>query len=436
MIDASRGIRRGVAPLEGIRVLEYAQYVAGPLAAKLLADLGADVIKVEPPAGDAYRHYDPVGPAESFYFASLNHNKRSVVLDLKSLSGRRLNERLLATADAVIHNFPSERAARFGLDRNSVRAVNPDAVCVSISAFGSAGPDAGLIGYDLIAQAVSGLLVADARPDDEVPRRWGGIPMTDITAGLLCCSAVIAGLFCRQRAEAPGIDISLLGAALLAQVQRVPAALADGDVLVNRETLRQRALDVARREELEPYYRCYATTDGYIAVACLNLAQRKCLLGVLGLQDPWVENPQAPPADEAERAKRATLATLFAGVFGQYSTAHWLASLQANAVPAAEVRHLAQAITSGQVNENELVREVQQPAVGSIAVVGNVFGNAVVQSKFYAHVPALGEHNEEILSSLSRPPTGAAGTATRKQVRLAGTTRGCFRWWSRSLKRQ
>ena len=141
-------------PLDSVRVLEYAQYVAGPFAGMLLADLGADVIKVEPPAGDAWRRYEPFEEGESRHFYALNRNKRSVVLDLKDEEGRRASRALIRTADAVVHNFPPERAARFGLDRQSVHETNPQTVWCCVSALGSEGPDAAVTAFDLVAQAL------------------------------------------------------------------------------------------------------------------------------------------------------------------------------------------------------------------------------------------------------------------------------------------
>ena len=153
-------------PLDGIRVLEYAQYVAGPFAGMLLADLGADVIKVEPPRGDAWRRYEPFAEGESRYFYALNRNKRSVVIDLKDEAGREASRALIRTADAVLHNLPPDRARRFELDRDSVRALNPAAVWCCVSALGSDGPEASLTAFDLVAQALSGLLMAGARDSD------------------------------------------------------------------------------------------------------------------------------------------------------------------------------------------------------------------------------------------------------------------------------
>ena len=207
-------------PLDGIRVLEYAQYVAGPFAGMLLADLGADVIKVEPPAGDAWRRYEPFADGESRYFYALNRNKRSVVIDLKDQKGREASRALIRTADAVLHNVPPDRARRFGLDRESVHDANPAAVWCCVSALGSDGPEASLTAFDLVAQALSGLLMAGARDSDRVPQRAGGIAMADFTAGLLAAIAVLAGLLGRGRDGARGLEVSLLGAALAVQAQR------------------------------------------------------------------------------------------------------------------------------------------------------------------------------------------------------------------------
>ena len=183
------------APLEGVRVVEYAQYVAGPLCGVLLGDLGAEVIKVEPPAGDAYRFVMPVAPAVGRYFLPLNRGKRSVVLDLKTVAGREASGRLLATADVVLHNYPTVRARAFGLDWDTLHELVPGAVLGVVSSFGAAGPLAGAPAYDLIAQAHAGLLTAHASPGDRVPVRAGGIPMADLTAGFLLATGVLAALY-------------------------------------------------------------------------------------------------------------------------------------------------------------------------------------------------------------------------------------------------
>ena len=153
-------------PLSGVRVVEYAQYVAGPLCGVLLADLGAEVVKVEPPGGDGYRHVLPVAPGIGRYFVPLNRGKRSVVLDLKTAEGRAASGRLAVGADVVLHNSPPDRARAFGLHWDTLRAAAPSLVAGVVTSFGDSGPLAGAPAYDLIGQARSCLLYTSPSPRD------------------------------------------------------------------------------------------------------------------------------------------------------------------------------------------------------------------------------------------------------------------------------
>jgi len=392
-------------PLDGYRVLDYSQYVAGPLATMLLADLGADVIKVESPRGDAWRHYAPHAPGESTYFYSLNRNKRSVVLDLKTPEGLADSERLVRTADALVHNLPPARAKAFRLDPETVRRVNPRAVCATVSGFGSSGPDSDRLGYDLIAQAMSGLLLADARVGDAVPRRSAGIPMADIISGLLTCVSVLAGLNGRHaRGTGTGIEVSLLGAALTAQIQqfvRTSAAPADGaEAGATAADLADQARQIADAEAIEPYYRCYATADGFLAVGCLNVPQRLQVLDLLALSDAWVENPQAAPAHAEELAQRTQLVACIERKFAEKATTDWVALLTARNVPVGPVRRLDQNFDHPQARANGLVQTLQQPGIGEVQLLGNVFKLDETAAPPGRPAPGLGEHTAEVLASL------------------------------------
>ena len=285
-------------PLDGMRVLDYGQYVAGPFATMLLSDLGADVVKVEPPRGDEWRRYDPFEEGESRYFYALNRGKRSVALDLRTEAGRAASRELIAGADALVHNCLPERARRFGLDRDSVQAVNPRCVCVCVSSFGSSGPDAERPAYDLIGQALSGLLLADPRPG-EVPRRAGGLALADFTAGLLAAVAVAAGLAGRGE-RAAEVEVSLLGAALALQAQRFVAVEGRDDPGHGGRSRRGRAW---RRSTPTTARTRARTASSRSPASTPTSGARVCEL--LGLSDPLAENPQAEPADAAERAGRA-----------------------------------------------------------------------------------------------------------------------------------
>lgn len=396
-------------PLAGVRVLDYSQFVAGPLATTLLADLGADVIKVESPAGDAYRHYEPLGDGESRRFYALNRGKRSVVCDLKTTDGRAMSRALIASADAVVHNMPPERAVVFGLDPDSVRAANPSAVVAVVSAFGSDGPHAGRVGYDLVAQAYSGLLMADARTDDAVPRRSGGIPYSDITAGLLACVSVLAGLTGRSTRSAPHLEVSLLGAALATQIQAFvrteqPAPLEPAwAATVTATQLGQVAQRVHDADELEPYYRCYEAADGFFALACLNVAQRHRVLELLGLRDPWVHNPQLPPSSAQERETRVALSGRFAQIFTGRPAAYWVAECRRVDVPAGDVRLLRDLFADDQVRANGLVQQVEQDRGGSVALLGNLFKIDGATQPSSRPAPRLGEHTGSLAQELDLP---------------------------------
>jgi len=377
-------------PLDGIRVLEYAQYVAGPFAGMLLADLGADVIKVEPPAGDAWRRYEPFADGESRYFYALNRNKRSVVIDLKDQKGREASRALIRTADAVLHNVPPDRARRFGLDRESVHDANPAAVWCCVSALGSDGPEASLTAFDLVAQALSGLLMAGARDSDRVPQRAGGIAMADFTAGLLAAIAVLAGLLGRGRDGARGLEVSLLGAALAVQAQR----------FVSVESAGGTAAAHARGgdDELEPYYRAYGASDGFFVLACLNQHQRAAAAAVVGVEDPWAANPQAPPSSAEERQRRLSLVADFELRLSAESAAAWVQRFCAVGVPAAEVRLLEQLFEHDQVRANGLVQTLGHDGVGPVKLLGSLFKVDGVVTPAVRSIPALGEHTEEVLA--------------------------------------
>jgi crotonobetainyl-CoA:carnitine CoA-transferase CaiB-like acyl-CoA transferase len=410
-------------PLEGLRVLEYAQYVAGPFAGMLLADLGADVVKVEPPTGDAWRHYEPFAAGESRYFYALNRNKRSVVLDLKTDAGLRASRALLADADAVLHNFPPDRAARYGLDRESVRSVNPRAAWCTVSALGSDGPEAELTAFDLVAQALSGLLLADARPGDEIPRRAGGIAIADFTAGLLAAISVLAGLVGRREA-APGVEVSLLGAALAVQAQRFVSVDGDGRGArpagadpATAHDLAAHGARVRASEELEPYYRAYRAADGFFVLTCLNEAQRRATLRLLGLDDPFVADPQAPPASDAERAVRVQLVRRVEAILAREPARHWVGRLRAAGVPAAQVRTLEQLYEDPQAVANGLVQDVAAPGGDTVRLLGGVFKVDGAPAGARRGVPALGEHTDEVLEAL---PSEAVTSAARRADMSAG----------------
>jgi crotonobetainyl-CoA:carnitine CoA-transferase CaiB-like acyl-CoA transferase len=386
-------------PLDGIRVVEVAQYVAGPLCGLLLADLGAEVVKVEPPGGDGYRYVMPVGPQLGRFFAPLNRGKRSVVLDLKTDAGRDRLQALLATADVAVHNAPAARAEAFGLGWEGVHAAHPRLVLGVVTAFGEAGPLAGAPAYDLVAQARAGLLTAHASTGDEVPVRAGGIPMADLAAGLLLSSAVLAALVRAQRTGAgERVTVSLLAAAMAVQVQDLvwlPGEGRSGARVATAADLDERAGEIRLGLSVNPYYRCFAAADGYLAVACLNRAQREALLDLFGLEDATVDAPDLVPddAEVLERKRRVTAAV--AERIAAEPVATWVDRLGAAGVPCGPVLARETVAGDAQVTAAGLVGSIDQPGLGQLTMLSGLLGGGRVLP-----VPTVGQHTDEVLGAL------------------------------------
>jgi crotonobetainyl-CoA:carnitine CoA-transferase CaiB-like acyl-CoA transferase len=382
-------------------VLEYAQYVAGPLCGVLLADLGAEVVKLEPPTGDGYRHVMPVAPGLGRYFIPLNRGKRSVVVDLKTVEGRRQSSALLATADIVLHNFPPPRAERFGLDWDAVHRAAPGAVVGVVSSFGQDGPLSGDPAYDLVAQARSGLLTAHAGPGDAVPVRAGGIPMADLTAGYLLASRVLAALVDAQRAGVGSlVEVSLLAGAMAVQVQDL-VWLEDEDAeearVATPADLDARAAEIAGDISMNPYYRCFATADGFLAVACLNIAQRRAFLDRFKLDDPTVDAPDLVPSDPDVLAAKQALTSRIEQAMSTHTVADWLAQLPAIGVPCAPVLVRETIAEDAQVRAAGLVGEIQQPGLGRVRLLNGLGGS---RRDGLRPAPALGSETAAVLSEL------------------------------------
>ncbi len=391
-------------PLAGVRVVEYAQYVAGPLCGVLLADLGADVVKVEPPSGDGYRHVMPAAPGIGRYFVPLNRGKRSVVADLKTDEGVVTSERLLASADIALHNFPPERAARFGLEWGDLHAAHPALVVGRVTSFGTSGPLAGAPAYDLVAQARAGLLTAHASRGDTVPVRAGGIPMADLTAGFLLATGVLAALVrARETERGELVDVSLLAAALAVQLQELvwlPGEADEGGVAVaDRAHLDARASEIASSVAMNPYYRCFEASDGFVVVACLNIAQRRSFLGLFGLEDATIDAPDLVPDDAAVLVAKEAVTASVARAFREHSGAEWLERLEAVGVPCSRVQQRETVYADPQVAAEALIAEIEQDGLGAVRLLApfvRVGGHAGTA----APAPSLGADTDAVLAEL------------------------------------
>jgi crotonobetainyl-CoA:carnitine CoA-transferase CaiB-like acyl-CoA transferase len=391
-------------PLLGVRVVEVAQYVAGPLAGSLLVELGAEVIKVEPPDGDAYRKVMPVAPGIGRFFVPLNRGKRSVVLDLKTDGGRSTLGQLAATSEVVIHNSPPARAAAFGLAWETLHAAHPALVVGVVTSFGPHGPLAGQPAYDLVAQGRSGLLTSHASRGDTVPVRAGGIPMADLTAGHLLATGVLAALVAaRGGGGGQIVEVSLLGAALAVQIQDLvwlageavgPAAAA------TRGDLETRADEIADGLAMNPYYRCYEAADGFLAVACLNLAQRESFLGLFGLEDETIATPDLVPGDPTVLTEKQRVTAAIAREISAEPVEAWLARLGSAAVPAGPVLARESVHADEQARANGLLQDVDQPGLGQVTMLGGVFRFDGEDPAAVRPAPSLGADTDAVLAEV------------------------------------
>jgi crotonobetainyl-CoA:carnitine CoA-transferase CaiB-like acyl-CoA transferase len=360
-------------------------------------------VKVEPPGGDGYRHVMPVAKDVGRYFIPLNRGKRSIVVDLKTADGLETSSRLLRAADIVLHNFPRERAARFGLSWEELHTAQPPLVVGRVSSFGASGPLADAPAYDLVAQARAGLLTAHASPGDDVPVRAGGIPMADLTAGFLLATGVLAALVrARDTGQGDLVDVSLLAAALAVQLQDLVWLASDAGATprtADRAHLAARAAEIAGGLAMNPYYRCFEASDGFVAVACLNLAQRRAFLALFGLEDATIDAPDVVPDDADRLAAKEELTTAVARTFAERSVVEWIAVLESAGVPCGPVQQREAIASDPQVVAQGLIGRISQPGLGEIDVL-SPFVRVGAESRAPTAAPALGADSESVLAEL------------------------------------
>ncbi|MEO8230059.1 MAG: CaiB/BaiF CoA-transferase family protein [Chloroflexota bacterium] len=392
-------------PLAGILVADCSTVLAGPYCTMLLADLGADVIKIEPPDGDGTRAWGPpwvgagrLGPGDpgvAAYFLAVNRNKRSLRLDLKTDAGREVLRRLLERADVLVENFRVGGFATLGLSDEVIEGLNPRLVHLAISGYGPTGPDASKPGYDFVIQAVAGLMSITGVADEAggEPTKVG-VAIADIVTGLHGAVAILAALAGRDRAGSPAtgrgqrIDVSILESALSILVNQAQNAFATG-------------VPPARRGNAHPNivpYEAFATSDGQVAVAVGSERQWSRFCAALGLAelaaDPrFATNPKRV-------ANRVALRPILAERFATQSTAAWLKRLDAAEIPSGRINDVLAAFATDQARAREMVVDVDHPRLGPIRQVGLPFKFGTTPGSIRSAPPLLGEHAEEILTEL------------------------------------
>ena len=371
-------------PLDGIRIVDASRVLAGPFATMVLADLGADVVKVEPPDGDETRGWGPPwwgAPADrrSAYFASVNRNKRSVVIDLRTDAGRATLVRLLDGADVLVHNHRPSTAARLGLATDALRARHPALVVAAVGGFPA--PDVERPAYDLLAQAVSGFMSVTGAPDG--PPTKTGVAVLDLLAGLECAVGILAALVGRGRVgggSGATVEVGLIDTAVASLANVLGNHLADG---------REPARHGNAHPNIVPY-QAFEAADGPLVVAVGNDAQYARLLDVLGLE------PDPAHATNAQRlALRDVVVSRVAEAIAPRSRAELLAALEAADVPAGPVNTVSEALAAVGGDAWLDVRDGIRTAPSPVRVDGSRLASR-------RPPPRLGEHGAEILAELER----------------------------------
>src|SRR5437773_12203012 len=319
------------AALAGLRVLDVTQVMAGPFCAMLLADLGADVIKVEPPAGDSTRQMPGAVGADSPPFNAVNRGKRSVVLNLKAAEGREVFTRLARASDIVIENYRPGVMTALGLDYDALAPLNPRLIYASISGYGQTGPQRGKGGFDLIAQGVAGIMSITGEPGG--PPVKAGVPLTDLSAGLFALVGILAALEHRHRTGAgQHVDTALVDAGVALSVWEATEYFSGIGIPT--------ALGSAHR--MNAPYQAIRCADGYITIGAANERLFRRLCDVLGHPE-WATMPDF--ADNASRVRnRAALAARIEAIVSRDSRTHWLARLTAADIPCGPTKDYLQVV--------------------------------------------------------------------------------------------
>jgi crotonobetainyl-CoA:carnitine CoA-transferase CaiB-like acyl-CoA transferase len=384
-------------PLAGLRIIAVEQFGAGPFGTLLLADLGAEVIKIEDPAagGDVGRSVPPGAiDGSSLYFEAFNRGKRSIALDLTNQAGREVFTRLVATADAVYNNLRGDLPQRLGLTYSALAEANPAIVCVSLSAYGREGSRQAEPGYDALVQAEAGWASLTGEPD--APPARSGLPLADYAAGLTAACGLLAGvLYARQSGRGRDVDASLFDTALAMLSYQAAWWLSAGF-----EAVRQ---PMSAHPTIVPF-QFFATADGYIAVACAKEKFFRALAELVGLPDEVIALNFASFAARHER--RDELLAELARRFVERPTDEWLERLRGH-VPCAPVRSLTEALDQDQLRSRGMLATYEQPQLGTVRAIGL----PLKVSGFHPHyraAPDLGEDKESLLTELGFTDTDAA----------------------------
>ncbi|WP_011296004.1 CaiB/BaiF CoA transferase family protein [Cupriavidus necator] len=396
-------------PLAGLRVVELAHVMAGPVGGLLLADMGADVVKVEklPGGDDTRRTTPPEIEGESASYMILNRNKRGIAVDLKSERGRELVSRLVAQADIVVENYRPGTMEKLGLGYDVLGRLNPGLVYCKITGFGLTGPYAQRAGYDLISQGMSGLMGLTGEGPGRPPVKVG-VPVGDVTAGILAATGVLAAYIERLRTgQGQYVDTSLLEASLVHTYWPVALAFATGKA----------AGPMGSAHPVAAPYQAFPTADGWLNIGAMSQATWAGVCEVLGMS--WMLTDERFATNGARMANRGALVTQMSEVLVTRSTDAWVTAFERAGVPAGPVKNMVQVLEDPQTRARDMVIKVEHPVAGQIEALGCPIkfshGNGVTRRG----APLYGQHTAEVMAELGYSDSEIAELAHGAVVHVA-----------------
>ena len=402
-------------PLDGIKIIEFTQIIAAPFGGMLLADMGAEIIKVEPLEGEPWRLHTEFIPKESKTFIGLNRGKKSLPLDLQSPEGLEIAQKLVADADVVIINARPDVPKNLGIDYETLSQINPKIIYCDNTAFGRRGPHGYRPGYDLIVQAMSGLLAADNKVVDGVPQQVTATAVADYTTGVAIAWGVSAALFSREKTgKGQKIDTTLLSTSLLIQggfMELEDHGKDEKDELVETlGALREAGLPytslLEQQQVYSPfntafriYYTTYQTSNDVIAIACLSNRLRKKAADAIGVIDPRFSDDFDPDDPDSIDAIES-LSEQIKSILITKTCQEWLAIFDDAGVPAGPVRFILELTDDEQVIANDMVVEVNHSLAGKVRMAGPMIQMSETPLEAKSASPALGEHTDQIMLAL------------------------------------
>ena len=376
----------GKLPLQDIKVIDFSQILAGPFCTMLLSDMGADVIKIEKPNGgdDTRRYGPPFIEGESAAFLTLNRNKRSIVLDLKSEQGVAIVRRMLEDADVMIHNFRPGVVDRMGLGYDDVSALNPAIVYCTVSGFGTTGPYSSRAGFDLVAQGMSGLMSINGFPG--APPAKVGVPMADLNTGMFCAYGILTAYINRlSTGKGQHVDASLIESGIAYTLYESATYFATGEV----------AGPLGSAHRMIAPYQAFATQDGYINIGAANQNNWERMCRAIGREDllddeRFASNPERMVSIEA-------LTPIMEETFRTKTTSHWVEILETAGVPCGPIYNIEQVYADPHVQSREMSVALEHPKAGGIRNIGVPVKLSDTPGSVRTPAPLLGQHSDEVL---------------------------------------